>query len=321
MKSSTLPPPLLEVRDLTVEYSLGSELFGGRKILRAADRLSFSIQPGKTLALVGESGSGKSTAAKAIAGLAPISAGSVFFEGHKITSTHGKARRMLAESIQLLFQDPYGSLNPRRTAGQAVWEAPVVHGKEGWSENKQGKTLDLFKQVGLHPDTLERYPHEFSGGQRQRIALARSLAMDPVMLILDEPTSALDVSMAAQVLNLLSDLQQQRNLTYLMIGHNLALMEKAADNIAVMYAGEIVEIGPAEKIICQPRHPYTRMLLETARGKRTRVPPAKGQIAGEEPEGCRFADRCGDSRQEACPSFLPQLTEVTPGHLVRCPYC
>jgi oligopeptide/dipeptide ABC transporter ATP-binding protein len=315
------PRPLLEVRDLTVEYSLGSELFGGQKTLRAADRLSFSIQPGKTLALVGESGSGKSTAAKAIAGLAPISAGSILFEGHEITSMPGKARRMLADSIQMLFQDPYGSLNPRRTAGQAVWEAPTSHRKENWRENKQEKTLELFKQVGLHADTLGRYPHEFSGGQRQRIALARALAMNPVLLILDEPTSALDVSMAAQVLNLLSDLQQQRNLTYLMIGHDLALMEKAADNIAVMYASQIVEIGPAENIICQPRHPYTRMLLETARGKRTRVPPARGQIAGEELKGCRFADRCRDSRQETCPALLPQLTEVTPGHLVRCPYC
>ncbi len=311
-------PPLLAVGELTVEYRLGGELFGGGRRLRAADRVSFDISRGRTLGLVGESGSGKSTVGRAIAGLAPIASGSVRFDGREISSLSGAARRQLARRVQILFQDPYGSLDPRLAAGEAVWEAPVAAGLAGWRELRREKTAELFSRVGLPPDAAGRYPHEFSGGQRQRVALARALAVDPELVILDEPTSALDVSMAAQVLNLLSRLQEELGLTYLLIGHDLALVEKMSDEVAVMYAGQIVEVGAAAALLAEPAHPYTRMLLETARGGRTKVPPAEGQFADAQRPGCRFAPRCGRA-EPGCEQAAPGLVEVTPGHAVRCP--
>ncbi|HOX06271.1 MAG TPA: ABC transporter ATP-binding protein [Planctomycetota bacterium] len=308
--------PLLLVRDLTVEYRPGGFLAGGEPF-RAADGVSFAIDRGRTLALVGESGSGKSTVGRALVGLAPIAAGSVLFDGSELAGIDQAARRRLARRMGVLFQDPYGSLNPRMTAGEAVWEAPVAAGLPDWPERRRELAGELLARVGLGPDALARYPHEFSGGQRQRIALARALAMGPEFLVLDEPTSALDVSMAAQILNLLGDLQRERALAYLLIGHDLALVEKAADRIAVMYAGQIVEEGEAAVILGRPRHPYTRLLLDAAKGGRARIAPAELRRAQELP-GCRFAPRCpaGDS---GCLERAPQLVETSPGHAVRCP--
>jgi oligopeptide/dipeptide ABC transporter ATP-binding protein len=311
-------PPLLAARDLTVEFRLGGELFGSGRVLRAVDGVSFEIPRGRTLGLVGESGSGKTTAGKAVAGLVPITSGAVQIDGREISGSRRADRRSLALTIQMLFQDPYSSLNPRGTAGEAVWEAPVFHGLEDWRARRRQKALEVMGRVGLPEDVLERYPHEFSGGQRQRVALARALAMGPELMVLDEPTSALDVSMAAQVLNLLSDLQKNLSLTYLLIGHDLALIEKMSDEIAVMYAGQIVETAPGAALLERPAHPYTRMLLETARGGKTTVPPAEGQFAGSGQKGCRFAPRCpkGD---DTCREIPPEFCEVTPGHAVRCP--
>lgn len=309
---------LLRVRNLTVEYSLGGEFFGGGRRLRAADAVSFDISGGLTLGLVGESGSGKSTVGKAVAGLAPIAAGSVEFDGAEVSKLRGSRRRRLARRVQMLFQDPYGSLNPRMTAGEAIWEAPRFHDLEGWRANPEEKAVEVLARVGLPRDVVARYPHEFSGGQRQRIALARALAMGPELIVLDEPTSALDVSMAAQVLNLLTDLQKDLGLTYLVIGHDLALIEKASDDIAVMYAGQIVEVAPGADLLARPAHPYTRMLLETAGGARGKVPPAEGRFAGSDSAGCRFAARC-PKVDEACHRIDPDFCEVVPGHRVRCP--
>ncbi len=309
---------LLRVRNLTVEYSLGGELFSGGRKLRAADQVSFEIAAGRTLGLVGESGSGKSTVGKAVAGLAPIAAGTIALDGSDIAGLRGAARRRLARRIQMLFQDPYGSLNPRVTTGEAIWEAPRFHNLEGWRAAPRQKAAEVLSRVGLPEEVLNRYPHEFSGGQRQRIALARALAMGPELIVLDEPTSALDVSMAAQVLNLLRDLQDDLGLTYLIIGHDLALIEKASDHIAVMYAGQIVEVAPGADLLSQPAHPYTRMLLETAGGARTKVPPAEGRFTGTGGPGCHFASRCLKV-DEACRRIAPDFCEVRPGHLVRCP--
>ncbi len=318
MSDALAPAPLLAVRDLTVEYSLGGELFGSRHKLRAADRVSFEIRRGRTLGLVGESGSGKSTVGRAVAGLTPIAGGTIAFNGTQISGLRGAGRRKLATSIQMLFQDPYGSLNPRITVGKAVWEAPRFHALEGWRANPREKAAEILARMGLPEDVIDRYPHEFSGGQRQRVALARALAMNPQLVVLDEPTSALDVSMTAQILNLLAGLQAERELTYLVIGHNLALIEKASDHIAVMYSGQVVELASGEDLLAAPAHPYTRMLLETAGGARTKMPPAEGQFEGSEEVGCRFAPRC-PKVDEACKRIAPDFCEVRPGHLVRCP--
>ncbi|MHC4916203.1 MAG: oligopeptide/dipeptide ABC transporter ATP-binding protein [Planctomycetota bacterium] len=308
---------LLAVRDLTVEYTLGGELFGRGRRLRAADGVSFEIPRGRTLGLVGESGSGKSTVGRAIAGLAPVTSGEIRYAGKVISGLPAAPRRALARRIGILFQDPYGSLNPRMTAGESVWEAPVHHGLEGWADGRQARASEVLSRVGLPADVLDRYPHEFSGGQRQRVALARALAMSPELVVLDEPTSALDVSMAAQVLNLLADLQAEMGLTYLLIGHDLAMIENASDQVAVMYAGQIVESAPGEVLLDEAVHPYTRMLLETARGRGTKVPPAGGQFADSRDGGCRFAPRCAEARPE-CASAPTEFVEIAPGHSVRC---
>jgi oligopeptide/dipeptide ABC transporter ATP-binding protein len=369
-------PPLLVVRDLVVEYRPGG-LFADGEPFRAADRVSFAVERGRTLALVGESGSGKSTVARAIVGLAPVAAGSIRFgagdpgpglparpvtppepaaqpaettqlmekkglepnsllsqsssrvagptpsvsaqvaEGTELAGLPSPGRRRLARRIGMLFQDPYGSLNPRMTAGEAVWEAPVAAGLADWPERRRELAAELLMRVGLGADTLGRYPHEFSGGQRQRIALARALAMGPEFLVLDEPTSALDVSMAAQILNLLGDLQSERGLTYLLIGHDLALVEKAADRIAVMYAGQLVELAEAAAVLARPRHPYTKLLLDAARGGRARIAPAEMRQA-QGLRGCRFAPRC-PAADDGCAEQSPELVETSPGHAVRCP--
>ncbi len=308
-------PSLLDVAGLTVDYSLGSELFGAGR-LRAVEDVNLRLERGATLALVGESGSGKSTVGRAVAGIVAPTAGTVRLEGTPVSGPGAPGRSALARRVQILFQDPWGSLNPRMTAGQAVREAPLFHGLAGWAADPAGRTAAVFARVGLPADAAERYPHEFSGGQRQRLALARALAMEPELLVLDEPTSALDVSMAAQVINLLCGLQRELGLTYLLIGHDLAVVEKLADDVAVMYAGRVVESGPAARLLGAPAHPYTRMLVETARGHRSKLPPAEARPVAPA-FGCPFAPRC-PRREADCESAAPGMFEVAPGHSVRC---
>ena len=252
--------PLLEVRHLSKEFSRKQGLFGRKTVVRAVDDVSFSIEKGETFGLVGESGSGKTTTGRCILRLIEPTSGEVRFRGEDVLRFDRRRMREARRQMQIVFQDPYSSLNPRMRAGDIVEEPLVIH-KLGSKAERQERVAELFRLVGLNPVHLDRYPHQFSGGQRQRIGLARALALNPSFLILDEPVSALDVSVQAQVVNLLMDLQQQLTLTYLFIAHDLRLVEHICSRVAVMYLGRIVEMGETAKLFASPQHPYTRALL------------------------------------------------------------
>jgi oligopeptide/dipeptide ABC transporter ATP-binding protein len=254
--------PLVDVQDLTVRYPIGKRtLFGGGAHATVVDGVSFQIFPGETLGLVGESGSGKTTTGRALLGAAPIAGGRVLFDGQDIAAIPARGLRRLRRDMQLIFQDPYSSLNPRMTVAQIVAEPLVVHGIERDPRALERRGAGLLDLVGLPPDAAGRHPHAFSGGQRQRVGIARALALEPRLIIADEPVSALDVSIRAQVVNLMQDLQARLGLTYLFIAHDLAVVRHIADRVAIMQAGRIVEIGPVEQVYSDPRHAYTRALL------------------------------------------------------------
>jgi len=252
--------PLLEVRHLVKEFSRRKGLFAKPSVLRAVDDVSFAIEKGETFGLVGESGSGKTTTGRCILRLIEPTSGQVIFDGRDVLALPRGELRALRRNMQIVFQDPYSSLNPRMRVGAIVEEPLVIH-KLGSRQERRARVRELFELVGLNPDHLARLPHEFSGGQRQRIGLARALALDPSLVIADEPVSALDVSVQAQVVNLLMDLQQRLGLTYLFIAHDLRLVEHICTRVAVMYLGKIVEMGDTAKLFAAPRHPYTRALL------------------------------------------------------------
>ena len=251
---------LVEVRHLVKHFSRGGGLFREASIVRAVDDVSFTVEEGETLSLVGESGSGKSTTGRCMLRLIEPTSGEVLFRGKNVLNLSSADMRAARRDMQMVFQDPYSSLNPRMRA-QAIVEEPLVIHQIGSSAERRDRVADLFTLVGLDPAHLERYPHEFSGGQRQRIGLARALALNPSFIIADEPVSALDVSIQAQVINLLMDLQQQLKLTYLFIAHDLRLVRHISNRVAVMYLGRIVEIGRTADIFDNPQHPYTRALL------------------------------------------------------------
>ena len=254
--------PLLEVRDLKVHYpSRSSLLMGVKSVVRAVDGVSFSVAAGETAGLVGESGSGKTTVGRAIIRLTPITAGTIMWEGRNISSLDENAFRPYRKHIQMIFQDPYGSLNPRLPIESIVGEALEIHFPEMSRAQRRERVDGLLKQVGLKPDHARRYPHEFSGGQRQRIGIARALAVNPRLIICDEPVSALDVSVQAQIINLLQDLQEALGLAYLFIGHDLGVIEHVSDRVVVMQQGVIVESGSREEIYQKPKHPYTQKLI------------------------------------------------------------
>jgi oligopeptide/dipeptide ABC transporter ATP-binding protein len=254
--------PLVQVENLSVRFPIGKQrLFGSGSYATAVDDVSFQVFPGETLGLVGESGSGKTTTGRAILGAAPISGGRVLFDGQDVGGLKASALRRLRRDMQLIFQDPYSSLNPRMTVAQIVAEPLVVHGLERDPAALDARVAELLDLVGLPPDAAERHPHAFSGGQRQRVGIARALALEPRLIIADEPVSALDVSIRAQVVNLMQDLQARLGLTYLFIAHDLAVVRHIADRVAIMQAGKIVEIGPVEQVYSDPQHPYTRALL------------------------------------------------------------
>ena len=252
--------PLLEVRDLVKEFTRRQGLFQKPSIVRAVDRVSFTIEEGETFGLVGESGSGKTTTGRCILRLIEPSSGEVRFRGDDVLSFPRERMRQARRDMQIVFQDPYSSLNPRMRVGDIVEEPLVIH-KTGPKNRRRARVGELFELVGLDPAQLSRYPHQFSGGQRQRIGLARALALNPSLIIADEPVSALDVSIQAQVINLLMDLQQRLKLTYLFIAHDLRLVRHICSRVAVMYLGRIVEMGPTERLFEAPAHPYTRALL------------------------------------------------------------
>ena len=315
--------PVLEVRDLVKHYSVGGSFFGrGRKQLRAVDGVSFRIGQGETLGLVGESGCGKSTVGKAVLRLVEPTSGHVSLEGEEITGIGSAALLDRRKRMQVIFQDPYSSLNPRMTAGEIVQE-PLINFGIGSRAEQRDRVALLFARVGLRPDQRANYPHEFSGGQRQRLGIARALALGPSVIIGDEPVSALDVSVQAQVINLMMDLQQEFGLSYLFVAHDLGVVEHISHRVAVMYLGKIVEIAARAALFETPRHPYTEALLAAVPVSHPRARRARTVLTGDVPSpinpppGCRFHTRCPIAVAR-CRQEEPPLVVDASGHGVAC---
>jgi oligopeptide/dipeptide ABC transporter ATP-binding protein len=324
--------PLLQVDKLTKHFPIRSGIVFQRQIgaVRAVDGVSFGVQRGETLALVGESGCGKSTTARTVLRLLEPTSGTITFEGEDITKVGPRQLRRLRREMQIVFQDPYASLNPRQTVRATLREPYRIHGLP-----EEEKVSELLERVGLAPEHANRYPHEFSGGQRQRVGIARAISLNPKLVICDEPVSALDVSIQAQVINLLEDLQRELGLTYLFIAHDLSVVRHIATNVAVMYLGTIVEMADRDTLFERPSHPYTQALISAVpipdpekEKKRQRI-IISGDVPSpaNPPSGCRFHTRChvfanelNDDERELCVSQDPQLIDRGQGHPVACHY-
>jgi oligopeptide/dipeptide ABC transporter ATP-binding protein len=337
---------LLSVRNLKKHFEIRGGLLGISQLgaVRAVDGVSFDIRQGETLGLVGESGCGKTTLGKVVLGLLPATSGAVEFKGEPIfdipTAQERKAGRKpvimkprrlkaLRRDIQVVFQDPYASLNPRMTVAEIVGEGPLVHGMSNKSQ-REALVRELLGKVGLNQSHIHRYPHEFSGGQRQRIGIARALALNPAFIVCDEPVSALDVSIQSQVLNLLDDLQREFGLTYLFIAHNLAVVEHISDRVGVMYLGAMAELADVDRLYADPRHPYTVALLSAIPNPDPRVRKKRLVLKGDipspanPPSGCRFHTRCWLRERlgnpDNCQTDVPEFRDIGEGHLVACHY-
>ena len=312
---------VLEARDLQRHYEVKRGFFGEGVTVKALGGASFSLQSGRTLAVVGESGCGKSTLARLVTQIEPPTAGQLLIDGEDVTLSDEATRKRLRQEVQIVFQGPYGSPNPRKKIGTSLEEPLVINSDMGRAE-RRNRAREMMDKVGLRPDQIDRYPHMFSGGQRQRIAVARALMLQPRILVADEPVSALDVSIQAQVLNLLMDLQEEFELAYLFISHDLSVVRHIADEIMVMYLGRVVEQGPAEAIFERPAHPYTRALLASTPavdpGHRRQRIALKGEIPSplDPPAGCAFHTRCPHAT-DICGSELPALREHD-ARLVAC---
>jgi peptide/nickel transport system ATP-binding protein len=315
---------LLEVKNLKVHFSVRHGVFSRvRAQVKAVDDVSLRIEPGETLGLVGESGCGKTTLGRAIARLVEPTAGSICFEGEDIARLSGAELRARRRKFQMIFQDPYGSLNPRRTLEAIIGEALDIHQLASDASARQKRVAELLRAVGLDRAQAQRYPHEFSGGQRQRIGIARALAVEPKLIVCDEPVSALDVSVQAQIINLLQDLQQERGVAYLFIAHDLAVVEHISRRVMVMYLGKSVELADAKAIVQAPKHPYTQALISAvpvvdSDSKRQRI-VLSGDVPSpiNPPSGCPFHPRCPIA-ETRCKTDAPGLREVTAGHWAAC---
>ena len=316
--------PLLEVQNLRVHFPVkGSALSGTSLTVKAVDGVSLTIAAGEAVGLVGESGCGKSTLGRSILRLLEPTSGRIFFDGQDITTLGARALRPLRRQFQMIFQDPFHSLNPRMTVGQSIGEALIIHGLGNSEAARQTRVAELLQSVGLTPDVADRFPHQFSGGQRQRIGIARALAVEPRLIVCDEPVSALDVSVQAQVINLLQDIQRDRGLAYLFISHDLAVVEHLCQRIVVMYLGRVVESGPAHSIVRNPQHPYTQVLLSAVptvnpSAKRDRI-LLSGDVPSpiHPPSGCPFHPRCPVA-ESRCRTERPEFRTVAHGHEAAC---
>ncbi len=316
--------PLLSVRNLTKAFASRKRLFRKAEVVYAVNDVSFDVHDGETLAIVGESGCGKTTTGRSILRLIEPTSGEIKFAGQDVATLKGSALRKMRREMQIIFQDPFSSLNPRMTVGAIIREGMLIHGLANRAEAEK-RAGDLLEEVGLRAEYASRYPHEFSGGQRQRIGVARALSVQPRLIICDEPVSALDVSVQAQVINLLQDLQRDRSLTYIFIAHDLSVVEHIADRVAVMYLGKIVELAESDALFSQPLMPYTQALLSAApvpdpARTRDRI-VLQGDVPSPAnlPTGCVFHPRCHHpARDEACTKIVPPLEEKETGHFVAC---
>jgi oligopeptide transport system ATP-binding protein len=318
---------LLDVHDLQMHFPITKGIIFQKQVgaIKAVDGIDFSLFRGETLGLVGESGCGKSTTGRAILQLYRPTAGEVVFEGHDLTKTKGEELRKMRRRMQMIFQDPYASLNPRMTVGSIIGEPLEVHGIGKSKKERQDRVQELLKTVGLNPYFINRYPHEFSGGQRQRIGIARALAVNPSFIVCDEPISALDVSIQAQIINLLEDLQEELGLTYLFIAHDLSVVRHISDRIAVMYLGKIVELAERDELYAKPMHPYTQALLSAVpipdpmiENQRKRV-ILEGDVPSpaNPPKGCHFSTRC-PKVMDKCRQQEPPFKDYDGGHYAAC---
>ena len=314
---------LIDVRNLTKHFPVGAGLFGvGAEVVRAVDGVSFSIRKGETFGLVGESGCGKSTTGRCILRLIEPTSGEVYYQGDNLLAAGSNELRRLRRDMQIIFQDPYSSLNPRMTVGQIIEEPLTIH-RIAEKRERRARVDELLRLVGLEPEHAGRYPHEFSGGQRQRIGIARALALNPSFIVCDEPVSALDVSVQAQVVNLLQDLQERLGLTYLFISHGLSVVEHISTRVGIMYLGKLVEVASSNEIFQNALHPYTRALLSAIpvpdpdyRRERVHL-PGDVPTAIAPPSGCRFRTRCPIA-EPRCAQEEPQFVEVGRDHFVAC---
>ncbi|HZF38637.1 MAG TPA: dipeptide ABC transporter ATP-binding protein [Blastocatellia bacterium] len=310
--------PLVEIKDLKKYFPVPH-----KQVVRAVDGVSFTINRGETLGLVGESGCGKTTVGRCILRLIEPTSGEISFDGRDLLKLDRGEMRALRRRMQIIFQDPYSSLNPRMMVGSIIAEPLEIH-RVGDRRERKDRVAELLRVVGLDPDYANRYPHQFSGGQRQRIGIARALALNPDFIVADEPVSALDVSVQAQVVNLMQDLQERFGLTYLFISHGLAVVKHISTRVGVMYLGKLVELAPAQEIYANPLHPYTQALLRAIpipdpAAKRRMAQRLGGDVPNPiaPPGGCRFHTRCPQA-VERCGSEEPELVEVSPGHFVSC---